>query len=248
MSGSGIRPQDVIINGGSLALLVLFIVMAAYADEELDRGFAILFGGALLIGVIAIVAGVAWYLWQEPTTPIALELSRRFEEVRFLDGSQFEAFVADLFRAMGHPAVLCGGVGDQGVDIVVNPRGERVAVQCKNHSRPVGNRPVQEVYAGARHHRCVAAWVVAPAGYTSGALELAESTGVSLYDARTIRQWIRKVDRLEKERASESRPETAPPTPTNTLVDEELEKVRKKVFWYPHPDDPPERQEGSQKG
>jgi restriction system protein len=73
--------------------------------------------------------------------------------------------------------------GDQGIDIVVNPRGERVAVQCKNHSKPVRNRPVQEVYAGARYHRCAAAWVVAPAGYTRGALALAQSTGVSLYGA-----------------------------------------------------------------
>src|SRR5215210_5517638 len=118
MSGSGIRPQDVIINGGSLALLVLFIVMAAYADEELDRGFAILFGGALWIGVIAIVAGVAWYLWQEPTTPAALELSRRVEEGRYLQWSQLETFVAELVGAMGHPAVLCGGVGNEGGDIV----------------------------------------------------------------------------------------------------------------------------------
>ena len=96
------------------------------------------------------------------------------------------------------------GAGDQGVDIVVDPRGERVAVQCKNHSKPVGNRPVQEVYAGARYHRCAAAWVVAPAGYTSGALQLAESTGVSLYDTRTIRQWIRTVDSIEKQREDET--------------------------------------------
>ena len=96
------------------------------------------------------------------------------------------------------------GAGDQGVDIVVNPRGKRVAVQCKNYSKPVGNGPVQEVYAGARHHRCVEAWVVAPAGYTRGALDLAKSTGVSLYDANTIRQWIKKVDKLEQEPADET--------------------------------------------
>ena len=96
------------------------------------------------------------------------------------------------------------GAGDQGVDIVVNLRDEHIAVQCKNYSQPVGNRPVQEVYAGARHHRCVGAWVVAPAGYTSGAIDLAKSTGVSLYDANTIRQWIKKVDKLEQERAGET--------------------------------------------
>ena len=120
-----------------------------------------------------------------------------------------------------------------------------MAVQCKNHSKPVGNRPVQEVYAGARYHGCVAAWVVAPAGYTRSALDLAKSTGVSLYDAGTIRQWIIKVDKVEKERANETSPETKHPAATNTPVDEELEKSGERAFWYPHPDDPPERKPGS---
>jgi len=203
MTRSGRRLPDSIFYGGAGAFLALLIFVLR-GDVGLIRGFEILLGGTLLIGIIGAVVWVAWHLWQMPKTPTALELSRRFEAVRFMDGAQFEVFVADLFRAMGHRALLCGGVGDQGVDIVVNPRGERVAVQCKNYSKPVGNRPVQEVYAGARHHRCVEAWVVAPSGYTSGALDLAKSTGVSLYDANTIHQWIRKVDKLEKERAAET--------------------------------------------
>jgi Restriction endonuclease len=205
MTGSGRRLPDTIFYGGALAFLAL-LMFVSRDDVGLIRSFEILLGGALLIGTIVAVVWVTWYLWQKPTTPTALELSRRFEAVRLMDGAQFEVFVADLFRAMGHRTVLCGGVGDQGVDIVVNPKGKRVAVQCKNHSRPVGNKPVQEVYAGARHHRCVEAWVVAPAGYTWGALELAKSTGVSLHDAGTIHQWIREVDKLEKERASETQP------------------------------------------
>ncbi|HEY6751331.1 MAG TPA: restriction endonuclease, partial [Rubrobacteraceae bacterium] len=148
--------------------------------------------------------------------------------------AQFEVFTADLFRAMGDQAVVLGGAGDQGVDVIVNRRGERVAVQCKNHRRPVGNRPVQEVYAGARHHRCVEACVVAPAGYTRGAIALARSTGVSLYDADTVRQWIRKVDKLEKERASESEIRNQ-----NTPITKEMADARKRAVWHPHPDDPP---------
>ena len=69
----------------------------------------------------------------------------------FQERSQFEDFTADLFRAMGHRAVVLGGAGDQGVDVIVNRRGERVAARCKNHEKPVGNRPVPEVFAGARH-------------------------------------------------------------------------------------------------
>jgi hypothetical protein len=44
---------------------------------------------------------------------------------------------------------------------------------------------------------------VVPGGYTRGAIALARSTGVSLFDADSVRQWIRQVDKLE-ERASQS--------------------------------------------
>ena len=193
-----------------------------------------LFGGLLLIGSVVAALLVALHLWSRPTTPTAMELALRFEAVRSMSGAQFEVFTADLFRAMGHQAVVLGGAGDQGVDVIVNRRGERVAVQCKNHKRPVGNRPVQEVYAGAQHHRCVEACVVAPAGYTSGAIALARSTGVSLYDADTVRQWIRKVDKIEKERASESEIRDQ-----NTPITKDIAEARKRAVWHPHPDDPP---------
>jgi Restriction endonuclease len=88
----------------------------------------------------------------------------------------------------------------------VSYHGERVAVQCKNYRRAVGNKPVQEIFAGARHRGCQQAWVVAPVSYTRGAHELASSTGVSLHDASSIGQSIRQVDKLEKKRANEGQP------------------------------------------
>jgi HJR/Mrr/RecB family endonuclease len=156
MSGSGRRLLDGIVYGAVIAAMVLLYVVAR-RDVGLIEGLKELLAGLLLIGIVVAVVWVGWPLWNRSATPTAMELSRRFEAVRSMDGAQFEVFVADLFRAMGHQAVVRGGVGDQGVDIVVNPRDERVAVQCKNYIKPVGNRPVQEVYAGARHRRCVEA-------------------------------------------------------------------------------------------
>ena len=154
--------------------------------------------------LVLVGAGVAvvWLLRQlaKPKTPTARELAARFGAVGAMSGAQFEIFVADLFRAMGHQATVLGGSGDQGVDVIIQYQGQRVAVQCKNYKRAVGNKPVQEVFAGSRHHGCSQAWVVAPAGYTKGAFELARSVGVSLFDANAIRGWIKKVDAAEKER------------------------------------------------
>jgi HJR/Mrr/RecB family endonuclease len=233
VAGSSKR-LDWILNGGGLAFVVL-VGFVSSSTMDLAESLKWLLGGVLLIGSIVAVASVALYLKSRPTTPTARELASRFEAVRSMSGAQFEDFTADLFRALGHQAVVLGGAGDQGVDVIVNRRGGRVAVQCKNYKRPVGNRPVQEVFAGSRHHRCVEAWVVAPAGYTRGAIALARSTGVSLYDTDTVRQWIKQADRLEQERASqadsEAKHEGTPPS-------KEITETKLKAIWNPHPDDP----------
>ena len=75
---------------------------------------------------------------------------------------------------------------------------------------------------------------MAPGGYTIGAITLARSTGVSLVDADTVRQLIRKVDKVEKERASESEIGDQ-----NTAINREIAEARKRAVWHPHPDDPP---------
>jgi len=138
-----------------------------------------------------------------------------------MSGTQFELYVAGLLRAMRHNTRVLGGSGDQGVDLIVDYFGERVAVQCKNYAKPVGNKPVQEVFAGARHHGCQQAWVVAPAGFTNGAYELARSVGVKLFDSASIRAWIGEVD---KAASPHSPSESFPPTyPTSELRNQDSE-------------------------
>ena len=211
---------------------------AAVVLAALGSGLSLTTSGDTWLALLVLVGISAAAVWlarsvSGPKTPTARELARRFEMVRAMSGPQFEVFVADLFRAMGHGATMLGGTGDQGVDIVVSYHGERVAVQCKNYRRAVGNKPVQEVFAGARHHGCQQAWVVAPAGYTRGAYELASSTGVSLHDASSIGWWIRQVDKLEKKRANEGRPARS-----DAGDERAVEEARKRASWYPHPDDP----------
>src|SRR5829696_3204961 len=233
MTGSGKSPPDGIYYAGVFALIVLLIYLRL-ENVGLIKQLKVLLAGFLLVGAVVAISYVVWHVRNMPTTPTAVELSRRFEEVRSMSGAQFEVFVADLFRAMGHQAVVLGGAGDQGVDIVVNRRGVRVAVQCKNHKKPVNNKAVQEVYAGARHHRCVEACVIAPAGYTSGAYALARSTDVSLFDADSVHQWIGEVDKLEKERAGEKRSEIGHET---APINNEIIEAKKRAIWHPHPDD-----------
>jgi HJR/Mrr/RecB family endonuclease len=121
-------------------------------------------------------------------------LREQLSEISLMSGVEFERFTASVFEALGYDATLVGGAGDQGVDLVLRKGAEVVAVQCKNYGQPIGNRPVQEVYAGARHHGIDQAWVVAPRGYTRGAVELARSTGVTLYDRARIEDLVRQAE------------------------------------------------------
>ena len=223
--------------GGLVVAAVILAVVWGWLSSAVN--------GNAWLGVLVLVGIAVAVVWlvrrlSGPKTQTARELARRFELVRAMSGPQFEAFVADLYRAMGHRATVLGGAGDQGVDVIVDYKGQRVAVQCKNYKKAVGNKPVQEVYAGARHHRCQQAWVVAPAGYTRGAHELARSTGVSLFAADSIGQWIRQVDRLEKERErrEQTRPEPSQPEATRGADEEAVREARKRASWHPHPDDP----------
>lgn len=180
-------------------VIILVLVIAVVLGALLERP-------GWLIG-LAVAGAVLWLLLRKtgPRTPTAQELTQRFGQVHLMSGGQFEIFIADVMRTLGYSATVLGSSGDQGVDIIAVAGGERIAIQCKNYKKSVGNKPVQEVFAGAKHHRCQQAWVVAPAGFTKGAFELARSVRVLLFDANSIRKWIQQADEIAKK--SEKGPE-----------------------------------------
>lgn len=201
-------------SGGGCGTLLVAAIVLSYLTEGAN---AVPWAALLVLGGIGVGLWLLWRHLTRPKTPTAKDLSARLDAVTSMGGSSsgahFEILVADLLRAMGHEARVLGGSGDQGVDVIAVYHGERVAVQCKNYTRRIGNKPIQEVYAGARHHGCQKAWVTAPAGYTKGAEELAKSTGVMLFEEGHLRRWIGQVDKAEKMRAGaqRKRPEAARP-------------------------------------
>lgn len=118
-------------------------------------------------------------------------LSKRIPE---MSGRQFEHFVAGIYRVRGYDVTLTEVSRDQGVDILADKGGERLAIQCKNLARKANNRPVQEVYAGSHFYGASRACVVSPTGYTAGAYELANRLGVELYDGRKVMAWISQIN------------------------------------------------------
>ena len=108
-----------------------------------------------------------------------------------MEGHEFEHFTADLLRKLGYERVeVTPGSGDQGVDVIAVKDGKRYAIQCKRYGQKLGNKPVQEVFAGKTIYGCSVAVVLTNNYFTEGAKEAAKATGVELWDRDTLRRMM----------------------------------------------------------
>lgn len=115
-------------------------------------------------------------------------------EVDCMDGHSFEYWCADLLKKIGYENVnVTKGSGDQGVDIIAEKEDIHYAIQCKCYASDLGNTPVQEVHAGASFYHCQVAVVMTNRYFTKSAKELAQVTGVLLWDRDKLLQFINKA-------------------------------------------------------
>lgn len=178
----------------------------------------------LLAAVAAASAGWAlgaaprWSLAVAVLAPIALAAAPRFvrgailglstphprEDVAAaMSGTEFEDYVARIARSSGAPVMMTSITGDWGVDIIVGKRPNRLAIQCKRQSRPVGAGAVQEVVAGAPMQECARTMVVTNHEFTPAARKLAELHGCELIGGAELSRLRATIRRL-----------TEPSTPT----------------------------------
>jgi restriction system protein len=122
----------------------------------------------------------AYVAWAFVLERRRLDAIRSDSHVPSMSPIDYEMYVARLLNDAGWDVQHIGEVGDQGVDVIAELRGVRVAVQAKKYRSRAGNDAVQQVAAGKRYHRCAVAVVVAPNSYTRAAQELAHANGVLL--------------------------------------------------------------------
>ena len=121
---------------------------------------------------------------------------------------EFEAYCTEELRRVGWRAYRGKGVHDQGVDVVAEKDGLKVILQCKLYSQPVGNKAVQEAFAGRTFESAQYAAVVTNNLYTPSAQELAATNGVLLLHYTELATLDARLRRL---RGIESAPLSAVP-------------------------------------
>lgn len=108
-------------------------------------------------------------------------------------GIDFERDCARLLDAGGFAVRTTPASGDFGADLIAEKDDLRYAIQCKDTSKPVGVKAVQEAIGARRHYSVDYAVVCASAGFTEAAIELASSNQVVLCNAD---QLVRRLESI----------------------------------------------------
>ena len=96
-----------------------------------------------------------------------------------MDGHTFEHYCAGLLRRNGfHHVEVTRGSGDQGIDILAWKHRKKYGIQCKCYSYYLGNKAIQEAYAGMKFYECDVAAVLTNQYFTNSAVALAGKTDV----------------------------------------------------------------------
>ena len=93
-------------------------------------------------------------------------------------------------RLAGYSVETTNVSGDQGVDLMVTRGVLRMAIQVKGYHNSVGNAAVQQAFAGMAWYECDACAVITNSRFTTGTIELAESSNCLLIHEVNFREFV----------------------------------------------------------
>ncbi len=127
------------------------------------------------------------------------KLDQTVEQLSQLPPIEFEVWFKDLLNELGYEKVtLTSSSNDEGIDVLAEFNGLKVAVQCKRWKRAVSGPNVQ-AFLGAMHHAGAQSGLFVTTGlFTASAKKMASSHLIELVDRAELPDWIQ---RASKERA-----------------------------------------------
>lgn len=103
-----------------------------------------------------------------------------------LSGHGFEGALAQLFRKKGYTATVSKSGGDEGIDIILENNSERIIVQCKAHSKPIGPVIARELYGAMTHFNATKGMLASTNGFTPGVYEFVKGKNIELLSMNEI--------------------------------------------------------------
>jgi HJR/Mrr/RecB family endonuclease len=186
-----------LVVGLGLMWLGIETLAAVVRPESEPR---VVFATVLVVGVMA-SAAVAWYLRQRKLAEQKYREQSRLKHLQTLSWSELELHVAGFYRRQGYGITMTPRSGDQGVDVIADGNGRRIAIQVKQYTGNVDNTPVQEVVGGLAVYGCTHGVVITTNRFTSGAKALAVANGIELIDGETYAKLLSRLLGTESDAA-----------------------------------------------
>lgn len=118
-------------------------------------------------------------------------LTSGMADIDKMSGEEFEELLKYHFQEQGYKAQLTPKSHDYGADLVLkNGYGETIVVQAKRYGSSVGIKAIQEVIGARSYYNAQRAIVFTNNYFSNSAEQLAETSGVELYDRSELTQFI----------------------------------------------------------
>lgn len=121
--------------------------------------------------------------------------AKDIDAIRAMSWREFERLVGEAYRRQGFVVEETGGGGaDGGIDLILNGKGQKVIVQCKQWKTfKVGVKIIREMYGIMVAERAGRVIIVASGTYTQEAINFARGKPIDLIDGKALVQLIRDV-------------------------------------------------------
>lgn len=182
--------QGKIIIAGLTAVFILWMIYHAWWQPgwltNLPPTISELF--SLLETAGAFTIGFLWIsLWWQRSSPDKPAPHLSITDLQALSPTDFEKYVASLFRQKGYRVKLRGSKGDLGVDLeLTQPSGKRAIVQCKRYHNTIGPKIVRELYGTLVHEQVAHAFLVTNANISDAGRTWAQHKPITLIDGETL--------------------------------------------------------------
>lgn len=123
----------------------------------------------------------------KPTNDVSISIDA-------MEGHDFEHFCAAILRKIGYTVEVTPGSGDQGIDVIAIKDEIKYGIQCKCYSSDIGNKAVQEAFAGKTFYKCHIGVVLTNRYFTRAAKELAEANGIVLWNRDMLLSFIDRAN------------------------------------------------------
>jgi hypothetical protein len=116
-------------------------------------------------------------------------IPKRFQD---FPPSDFEDFIAQLFKDNGYEVQQTSYSGDFGADLILEKDKSRVAVQVKKYSadNKVGVKDINQLIGGQRYYNCNDALIITTSSFTKAGSELSSKTNLKCWDWNKLQKYI----------------------------------------------------------